>query len=64
MSEIIVSPSPSNKLVVQDEGAEVVLEVQPAASVTLSATGPQGPIADNVTEAAGCTSNTTSAPSS
>lgn len=43
MSEIIISPSPSNKLVVQDEGAEVVLEVQPAASITLSATGPQGP---------------------
>lgn len=43
MSEIVISPSPSNKLVIQDAGAEVVLEVPVAPSLTLSAPGPQGP---------------------
>lgn len=50
MSKIVISPSPANQLIVEEEGASVVLTIPASPSLTFSATGPQGPIGTGIPE--------------
>ena len=48
MSSIVISVSPSNQLIVEEQGASVVLEIPTSPSITFSAEGPQGPIGTGI----------------
>lgn len=50
MSKIVISPSPANQLIVEEESTPVVLTIPASPSLVFSATGPQGPIGTGIPE--------------
>lgn len=48
MSNIVVTPSAANQLVIEEENNSVVLEINSQPSIALSASGPQGPIGTGI----------------